>query len=237
MYVEDIEIPIFDDNISLKGSIYYSSKTLKKAPFIINIAGLGNDRDSKFVYYFSKKFAEAGFYVLSYDHRGHGENAKFFIKNVKFNIVKIFTDINQIITWVLKYQKNKVLYDNLILFGRSLGGAIILSHGFIDERAKILIPLCTRYDYHTFPFIKFSENIIKEISPRYFLKVHPSNNYRILTAHCRDDNIIPFNNIFKIKEHLGLSDENIIIYDSGKHSFKNRREDLFKRCIKFLKRI
>jgi len=237
MNIENIEIPILEDNLSLKASIYYSSNTLKRAPFIINISGIANNRNSSFVSYFSKKFALAGYYVLSYDHRGH-ENIKNLTKRlIKDNIIKIFTDLHHVISWIMINQKDKLLNEQIILFGRSLGAAIILTRGFIDERAKILIPLCTRYDYHSYSGFRFSEEIIKEISPKYFLKTNPINSSRILTAHCIDDDVIPYENVILLKKHLGIGDENVITFNTGRHSFKNHKEELFKRCIKFIKKI
>jgi len=210
---------------------------LKKAPFIINIPGIANNRNTPFVSYFSERFAGAGYYVLTYDHRGHGDLEKLTKNFIKNNIITIFNDIHQVITWILDHQKERLQNKEIVLFGRSLGGAIILTRGYIDERAKILIALCTRYDYNSYSRIKFSEEIIKQISPRYFLKANSLNNYRILSAHCRDDTVIPYHNLIKIKEHLGINDENVITYDYGNHSFKNHKKDLFNKCIKFLKKI
>ena len=111
--IEDIDIPIINDTLSLKGSIYYGLKTPKKAPFIINISGMGNNRNSSFVYYFSEKFAEAGYYVLSYDHRGHGKTEKLTKRVINDNIVKIFYDIHHVITWIINQQKELVFeYKN-----------------------------------------------------------------------------------------------------------------------------
>lgn len=70
IFIKDSEIPMINDNISLKGSIYFKLKTPERAPFIINISGLGNNRNSSFVQYFSEIFALDEYYVLAYDHRG-----------------------------------------------------------------------------------------------------------------------------------------------------------------------
>lgn len=231
---ENIDIPVVDDNINLKGTIYYSKNTRPKAPFIINMAGFGDHRESYFVKLFSKKFANAGFYVLTYDYRAHGETAKQTRRNISKVMQKIFTDIEIVITWVLEKQKDRLLEDKIVLFGRSLGGAVILTQGYVDERAKLLIPLCIRIDYHTVPTVRFSEEDIKFISPKNYLKKDPINNERILIAHCRNDDIIPFENILQIKEQLGLNNENVIIYEGGKHAFSGYRHDLFYRAIEFI---
>jgi len=233
---ENIEIPVVADDILLKGSIYFTPNTPSKAPWIINFAGLYDHRESYFVKYYTERFVKAGYYVLSYDYRGHGETAKQTGKNWMKFIKKIFMDIHDVISWVLEEQSNRVLDKKIALFGRSFGGAIILTHGYIDERAKILISLCTRYDYSTVR-LKFPEEIIKKMSPKYYLKKDLSNNERILIVHSKDDDRIPFNNLFQIKEQLGLNDENVIIYNTGGHSFKGHREELFLRSIEFLKRL
>ncbi|MFX0001107.1 MAG: alpha/beta hydrolase family protein [Candidatus Hodarchaeota archaeon] len=235
--IQNIDIPIISDNIILKGSIYSTSETPLKSPWIIILSGFLAHRDSKFVKAFSERFALAGYYVLAYDYRGHGETAKQtdridFIKATP----KIFSDIHEVISWILDRQSNKLLDDKIVLFGRSYGGAIILTHGFIDQRAKILIALCSRYDYSTVD-IKIPEDLIKKMSPKYFLKNDMQNNNRILIGHCKDDQRMPFKNILQIKEQLGLSDENVIIYDNGGHSFEGHREELFERVIQFLQKL
>jgi len=58
-----------------------------------------------------------------------------------------------------------------------------------------------------------------------------------LIAHCENDDQIPFNNIFQIKKHLGLDDENVITYEGGSHAFRDHREQLFERVLEFLKRL
>jgi dipeptidyl aminopeptidase/acylaminoacyl peptidase len=234
---ENIEIPVQSDNIKLKGSIYFSSETPLKAPWIIVLTGFLAHRGSKFVKAFSERFAKAGYYVLSYDYRGHGENAR---KNGRIDFIrltpKIFSDIHEVISWILKTQSNRILDEKIVLFGRSYGGAIILTNGYIDQRAKILIALCARNDYTTVP-LEIPNDLIEKISPKHFLRKDDLNNERILIAHCKDDDRIPFENLLQIKEHLGLKDENVLKYDKGGHSFKGHRDELFKKVIEFLKKL
>ncbi|MFX1357835.1 MAG: alpha/beta hydrolase family protein [Promethearchaeota archaeon] len=234
--VENVDIPVKSDNINLKGSIYYTHQTPAKTPFLINLAGLLDHRDSYFVKYYSEKFAQAGFYVLSYDYRAHGETKKQTGSRWDKMVLKIFEDIHVVINWIIEKQFERLLSNKIALFGRSIGGAIILTHGFIEERAKILIALCTRYDYST-TNITFPEEIIQKISPKYFLKNESSNNERILIAHCKDDNRIPFKNVNLIKNHLNLKEENVITFESGGHSFKGHRDEIFKFSLEFLKNL
>ncbi|MFX1557159.1 MAG: alpha/beta hydrolase family protein [Promethearchaeota archaeon] len=234
--VENVDIPVKSDNINLKGSIYYTHQTPVKTPFLINLAGLLDHRDSYFVKYYSEKFAQAGFYVLSYDYRAHGETKKQTGSRWDKMVLKIFEDIHVVINWIIEKQFERLLSNKIALFGRSIGGAIILTHGFIEERAKILIALCTRYDYST-TNITFPEEIIQKISPKYFLKNESSNNERILIAHCKDDNRIPFKNVNLIKNHLNLKEENVITFESGGHSFKGHRDEIFKFSLEFLKNL
>lgn len=232
--VENFDIPVTSDNIILKTSVYYTKNTPSKAPFIINLAGLLDHRESYFVKFYSEKFAEAGYYVLSYDYRGHGETKKQTKHRSWYKMVtSIFKDIEIVLSWLIENESFRLLDKQIILFGRSIGGAIILTYGFKDRRALKLIALCTRYDYNT-TNVKFSEDIIKKISPKYFLKKDDRNNNRILIAHCKDDNRIPFENLFDIQTHLGLDNENVLIYENGGHSFKGHREELLKYCIEFI---
>jgi predicted alpha/beta-fold hydrolase len=234
--VENIDIPVKSDNINLKGSIYYTYQIPTKAPFLINLAGLLDHRDSYFVKYYSEKFAQAGYYVLSYDYRAHGETKKQTGSRWDKMVLNIFEDIHIVINWIIEEQFERLLNNKIALFGRSLGGAIILTHGFIDERAKVLIALCTRYDYRS-TNITFPEEIIQKISPRYFMKNIPSNNKRILIAHSKDDNRIPFENVNLIKNHLNLKEENVITFESGGHSFKGHRDEILKFSLEFLKNL
>jgi len=234
--IEDIDISIKEEDLFLKGTIYSNSNTPEKAPFIINLAGLLDHRESYFVKYYTEKFVDAGFYVLSYDYRAHGETKKQTGSRWDKMAVQIFSDIQVVIDWVLTHQTYRILEEKIILFGRSMGGAIILTQGFLNKKVKALIALCTRYDYHT-TTVKFQEEIIQKISPKYFLKNEPSNNKRILIAHCKDDNRIPFSNLSQIKKQLGLNAENVIQFEGGSHSFKNHREEIFNITLKFLKKI
>jgi len=236
LIVEDIEIPTKQDGILLKGSIYYTNKKNSKAPFIIILPGFLEHRQNGFVKFFSEKFAGAGYYVLSYDYRAHGQTKTKYGYRWNKIFPSIFSDIHIVLEWILEHQSERLLKDKIALVGRSLGGAIVLSHGFIDYRAKILIALSPRYDYHTTQ-IKFQEEAIKKISPHNFLKKDPRNNDRILIAHCKDDNRIPFQNLLQIQEHLELNDKNVVKFDNGGHSFKGHREEIFKYFLEFLKKV
>ncbi|MHA1104799.1 MAG: alpha/beta hydrolase family protein [Promethearchaeota archaeon] len=231
---EKVDIPIAGTNLTLKGSIYYSEQTPKKAPFIINVAGLNQHRGKFLEKFFSEQFASKGFYVLGYDHRAHGETSKqtgsLWLKHIK----EIFNDINRVISWILETQRPRLLNDRIFMFGRSFGGAMILTRGYSDNRVEKLIALCTRYDYHT-TTVKFPEDIISKISPMNVEEKKDDNNSRILIAHCRDDKFIPFENLEQIKDHFGLSDSNVIKYDTGGHAFSGHREDIIKRVIDFSK--
>lgn len=233
---ENIDISIEGENLNLKGSIYFSSSTPEKAPFVINLAGLLDHRESYFVKYFTQKFVSAGYYVLSYDYRAHGQTKKQTGSRWDKMIGQIFSDLNVVIDWMLKYQSYRLLDEKIILFGRSIGGAIILTQGLLNNHVKVLIALCTRYDYHTTD-VKFQEETIQKISPKYFLKEDPLNNKRILIAHCKNDERIPFSNLAQIKKQLGLNTENVIEFEEGGHSFKGHRDDIFNIALKFIKNI
>ena len=235
--IENIDIPIEEENFCLKSSIYYTENTPPKAPWIIILAGLLYHRETKFVKSYIERFANAGYYVLSYDYRGHGETVKETGRLNYFKMMpKIYMDIHEAISWILDNQSNRILKDKIVLFGRSAGGAVILTRGFIDERVKCLIALCTRYDYNSIN-IKYPQDLIEKISPKYFLKKDPLNNDRILIGHCKDDERIPFENVIQIKEHLGLNDENLMIFEEGGHSFNGHRDEVFERSIEFLKKL
>ncbi len=236
LMIEDIEIPTKQDGILLKGSIYYTNKKNSKAPFIIILPGFLEHRQNGFVKFFSKKFADAGYYVLSYDYRAHGETKSNHGYRWNKIFPLIFSDIHIVLEWIIEYQSKRLLEDKIALFGRSLGGGIVLSHGFIDNRAKILIALSPRYDYHTTQ-IKFQEKAVRKFSPHYFLERNPHNNHRILISHCKDDNRIPFQNLIQTQDHLGLDEKNVIKFNNGGHSFKGHREEIFKYSLEFLKRL
>ncbi|MBN1803015.1 MAG: hypothetical protein JW891_16010 [Candidatus Lokiarchaeota archaeon] len=116
MEKKEVKIPV-EQGICLRGSLYYSKETPLKAPFVINLSGLGEHRESEFVKYFSEKFAHEGFYVLTYDYRAHGETAKQTGKNITKNMPNIFRDVNKVISWIIEKQKNKLLDQKIALFG------------------------------------------------------------------------------------------------------------------------
>ncbi|MEJ2251647.1 MAG: alpha/beta hydrolase [Candidatus Lokiarchaeota archaeon] len=232
---EKIEIEIQNANFKLKGSIYRDPATNGRQSWIINLPGFLEHRESKFVKYFSERFARAGYYVLSYDYRAHGETSKETGKNWLKYFPQIVSDIHLVINWIIENRSDYLKNGDIFLFGRSFGGVIILSHGYKDERAKKLISLCTRYDYHSYKKVPFPEKIIKAISPIYFLEKNDLNKKRIYLAHCKDDQQIPFENLNLIKEHLGLPSQNVLIFDNGGHSFKNHREEVFSKSLEFLK--
>ena len=231
--MENVDIPIEESGINLKASIYYSEKTPERAPFIVNVAGLNQHRGSYLENYFSEQFASRGFYVLGYDHRAHGETKKQTGSSWLKQMKEIFNDINRVISWILKTQTDRLFNDKITLFGRSLGGAVILTHGYNDDRVFKLIALCTRYDYHT-TTVKFPEDVILKVSPRYVVVKEKNNDSRILVAHCKDDKFIPFENLNLIKEHFGLTDKNVIQYETGGHSFKGHREEIIQIVIDFI---
>jgi len=49
--------------------------------------------------------------------------------------------------------------------------------------------------------------MVKEISPKYFLKSDPANKRRILTTHCIDDDIIYYQNVILLMNHLKIIDK------------------------------
>ncbi|MGV9202961.1 MAG: alpha/beta hydrolase [Promethearchaeia archaeon] len=232
---EKIAIPVNDGNITLQGLIYSSENAPEQSFWVINCHGLLEHKKSKFNRYFSEKFAAAGYYVLAYDYRAHGDTAEQTGKNWLKHMPYIFSDIRDVISWISKTQKEKLKDEKIILFGRSLGGAIILTQGYLDERADILIPLCTRYDYSSF-HVKFPPHLIKKMSAKYFISKKKENNDRILIGHCKDDKQIPFENLLKIKKHLGLNDGNTMIFEQGGHSFKGKKEIVFEKIMNFLEK-
>ncbi|MFW9818335.1 MAG: alpha/beta hydrolase family protein [Candidatus Thorarchaeota archaeon] len=238
---EDVDIPIKTDNIKLKGTIFYTLETPLKAPWIIILSGFLAHRGSDFVKDFVERFASENYFVLSYDYRGHGENKNKIDKFELYRLTpKIFSDISEVVSWVLKSQYNRILEKKIFLFGRSYGGGIVLTHGFKDDRVKKLIALCARYDYSTVQLKipnDLKKNMSKILSPKYFLTNNPRNNERILLAHCKDDKRIPFSNVVEIKEHLGLSEDNVLVYENGGHSFEGHKDHLFKHIIDFLKEL
>jgi esterase/lipase len=232
---ENVEIPVNNGDILLRGLIYSSKKTPKHSIWVINCHGLLEHKKCKFNRFFSENFAAHGYYVLTYDYRAHGETAKQTGKNWLKQMPFIYADLRKVISWVLDTQKDRLIDEQIILFGRSLGGAIILTQGFSDERVNKLIALCTRYDYNSF-HVKFPEDLIKKMSPKYFLSKNEENTHRILIGHCKDDKQIPFENLEYIKTHLDLGEENVMIFETGGHSFHGKKEIVFKHIMKFLEK-
>jgi len=127
LITENIDIPVNSNKINLKGSIYFTLNTPPKAPFIINLPGFMHHRGNFLVKFFSERFANAGYYVLSYDYRGHGETQKQTGSRWDQMITQIFSDIHVVIDWIIQNQSKRLLENKIGLFGRSLGSNYIIS--------------------------------------------------------------------------------------------------------------
>ncbi|MBY8983109.1 MAG: alpha/beta fold hydrolase [Candidatus Lokiarchaeota archaeon] len=263
---ENIKIPI-GGGYYLPGDLVKSPSTpKKKSPVIIMCHGLNSERQN--YYSFGIPLSFIGFTVLFYDSRGHGE-AKF---GNKWDMAYIIKDFNKIVDFIERRAKEvgDLNSKEIIAWGISQGGGIVLNEAYLDQRIKFVIALAAWADLQMtatrkLKFGIFSrEKLMKAgyeliginleptdlqnrlVSPilNSFNKKkgffdHPvywdiDNNYRVMLAHCKDDEIINYENFEINRRFLGLKPANYIIFKNGNHSFAGMETALMGKMLLWL---
>ena len=247
---EKIQIPIGGGHY-LPGDIVRGPLTPKKnAPVILLAHGMGGQRTD--YYTFGIPLSFMGFASLLWDSRGHGENDGVF--GQKWDTFYILKDVSRVVDYIEKRAEDVGDLDinNVVAWGGSMGGGIVLNEAYLDQRVKFIIALCTWADFKmtaTRKMKDFSEKIVKAgfelmginlyptdlqnrlVSPIYnsFNKKmgffgHPiywevDNDYRVTLAHCKNDQVVNYENYEINKEFLNMKPENYIDFELGNHAF------------------
>ena len=176
--VESIEIPVGGGNF-LVGDLFKSRFTPKKdAPTLILHHGLGSTRQRNYQYGIALSLM--GLAVVFYDARGHGETKEKYDFGEKWDGYYIIRDLKYAIDWVQKRAEEvgDLNKNRIIVLGFSLGGAVALNEGYLDERVDFVIGCCTFGDYQhttTRPLRSLTELIIKAGYEIQGINLTPSN--------------------------------------------------------------
>ena len=203
-------------------------------------------------YTFGVPLSFMGFACLLWDSRGHGENDGVF--GQKWDTYYILKDVTRVLDYIEKRAETVGDLDinNVVAWGGSMGGGIVLNEAYLDQRVKFIIALCTWADFKltaTRKMKNFSERLVKAgfelmginlyptdlqnrlVSPIYnsFNKKkgyfgHPvswevDNDYRVTLAHCKNDQVVNFENFGVNKDFLKMKRANCIVFDEGNHAF------------------
>jgi pimeloyl-ACP methyl ester carboxylesterase len=247
---EKIQVPIGGGH-SLPGDIIKGPMTPKKnAPVIILCHGLGGERTN--FYYFAIPLSYMGFACILIDSRGHGENQGVF--GNKWDFLWIAKDFSRYVDYIEKRAEEIGDLDakEIIAWGASMGGIIVLNRAYLDERVKFIIAVCTLGDaefqtqrkmgtlseklvragfemmginYRPTPLqARFLSPILNSFNKKFGFFDHPvvwevDNDYRIMLAHCKDDEVLHYGNFEINKKFLNMPPENYIVFDTGNHAF------------------
>jgi len=245
---EYIKIPIGSGHF-LPGDLVKGPMTPEKdAPIVIVCHGMGGQRQD--FYNIGIPFSFMGFSVLFYDSRGHGETN--FGK--KWDTLYIIKDISKVVDFIEKRAEEvgDISSKEIIAWGGSMGGGIVLNEGYLDQRIKFVIAVCTWADFQmtaTRKLKNLSEAIVKAGFEIMGINLNPSNlqnrmvspifnsfnkkkgffnqpvwwdvdnDYRVMLAHCKDDQVVNYENFEMNKEFLNMKPENYISFEKGNHAF------------------
>lgn len=260
---EKIKIPI-GGGYYLPGDLVKSPLTPKKnAPVLIMCHGLNGIRQDH--YDFGIPLSFIGFTVLFYDSRGHGE-AKF---GNKWDLGYIIKDFSKIIDYIEKRADDigDVNSKEIILWGISMGGGIVLNEGYLDQRIKFVMAMATWADLQMTATRKLRfgiwsrERLIKAGYELLGINLDPTdlqnriispilnsfnkkkgffdqpvywdvdNDYRVMLAHCKDDEMINYENFEINKKFLNLKPENYIVFEKGNHKFAGMETALIGKML------
>ncbi len=257
---EDIKIPIGGGN-HLVGDLVKGPSTPKKnAPVFIVCHGLASQR--KRFYVFGLPMSFLGFAILFYDARGHGETNFGEVWDAYY----IIKDMSKVIDYIEKRAETKgdLNPKEIVAWGASMGGGVVLNEGYLDRRIKFCMAVCTWGDYKvttdSMPD-NYAEAVVRagyemlgvnlmptKLQSRFISPISYSfnkkkgffdqpvwwdinNDYRVMIAHCEDDEVIDYVNFDLIKDFLHMKPENYISFKKGNHAFKGNETALVGKML------
>ncbi|GAB4331167.1 MAG: hypothetical protein Kow0069_38810 [Promethearchaeota archaeon] len=232
-----------------------------EAPVLIVCHGLGGQRTDYYPIGIPLSFL--GFAVLFYDSRGHGE-AKF---GRKWDTGYIIRDFSRVVDFV--EERARLVGDldssNVVAWGPSMGGGIVLNEAYLDHRVKFCIALCTWADFRATATRKMrsvTERLVKAMYEFMGINLDPTdlqnrlvspilnsfnkrkgffghpvpwpvdNAYRVAgLAHCKDDQVVNYENFEQNRKFLGLPPLNCIAFERGNHAFAGNETALVGKML------
>ncbi len=242
--IENVEIPSALDGKMLKGVVIRKKNSDRSAKHIGVLCHHGYTGFKEKFYRFAIPLAMNDCVVLCPDARGHGESTE---KPFNMNDFKgIMTDVPKEIDFLEKLEG--VDKNRLMMVGHSMGAIMSCSAGYRDARIKKIVEISGTYDMLEMlnrnktiiaSFIKkmvtgylkkdkeFIESGLtiedwnKKISAKYvFEEKSPiPNKDRVYLVHCKNDDLVLFDQAEKIKEALKLPDENVLFMEQPPKKF------------------
>ncbi|MHA1149947.1 MAG: alpha/beta hydrolase family protein [Promethearchaeota archaeon] len=243
--IEDIEIETAKAGEKIKAVVIRPLNMDKSKKHIGVLFHHGYTGKKEKVYRFAIPLAMNGCVVVCPDARGHGANKKN--KKLKMDDFKgIMDDITKEIDHLAALPE--VDSNKLCMMGHSMGGIMTLSAGYMDDRIKKLVAISAPYDMITMfqkhrtvvtrfiykritkflkkdpEFIESGETLEdwnKKISAKYIFEYESPlpDNDRVYLVHCKEDDLILFNESEQAKKHLHLPDENVLFMDMPKWKY------------------
>jgi len=162
------------------------------------------------------QFYEMGFNVLAYDYRGYGQSSG------KANEVGLKIDANTIMEFI---KTHKIIRDcPLILYGRSLGGAVaiyiasqnypivqgvILENTFLSIRKTIP---------HIFPFLKYAVRLCHQVWDSESDIVKVNNDVKMLFLSAQLDEIVPPEHMDTLYKISGDRYKKFVLFEGAHHN-------------------
>ncbi|MHA1293936.1 MAG: alpha/beta hydrolase family protein [Promethearchaeota archaeon] len=236
--IEKVEIPSSTEGQKLKAVIIRNKNHDPTKKHIGVLFHHGYTGFKEKVYRFAIPLAMNDCVVLCPDARGHGESKnKIFSMN---DFKGVMADVEKEIDFLENL--NDVDKEKLIMMGHSMGGIATL-FSYVDHRLKKIVAISAPYDMlemfsknktvitktinkRITKFIKKDPEFIesganleewnKKISAKYVLKYeHPiPDKNRVYLVHCKQDDLVLFEESVKIKEVLDLPDENVLFMEN-----------------------
>lgn len=174
-----------------------------------------------------------GYNVFIYSYRGYGKSTG------KPSETGLRLDAQAIMSYIA--QDEQLLQSSLILYGRSLGGAVaiyILSlmgasvQGLILENTFLSIPKTVP---HIFPFLKYFTMFVHQKWELERLVPLIPSNIPVLFFSARKDEIVPPNHMDKIHELSQSTDKTFFKYPNSQHNDTVIQLDYWERVHEFIK--
>lgn len=177
----EYESIIFESNDKTKLHAWYiPKKDVKTTLFFLhgNAGNISHRLDS------IKLFNSLGMNVFIFDYRGYGKSEG------SANEQNTYDDARSAWDYLLKNKNVKA--EDIIIFGRSLGGAIAANLGSTLKPKGIILEstftTAKEFTSDVYPFVPEFSIHFKYETTKYLKDI----NYPILVVHGEDDNIIPF---------------------------------------------
>jgi len=254
-----IHLPLSDGE--LIGELYHTPSILKKNPCIIVVHGFGCTHDDLTFEPFGPSLALAGYVVVAFDLRCHGKTtAGSFKKNGLHEMANMILDI----TSIIDYTVNLPMVDpnRIGIIGFSLGGSVALYQPINDPRIKKIVAACTANDCaelflqarknrpFTVPWLFYQvvshvmhfnpeklESLRTQISLAPLIDAKKDYSQKVYLVHCRDDQVVPFTNFEKNRQALHVTDDHVLVFDQGGHTFENMQNAVLAQVLKWFNQM